>query len=61
MLKNSKQVKESRLSDLKEIDYEFFMKQTGLGRQEIERILFHFNEKGVALNFKCEKILLLIF
>lgn len=50
MLNNSKEVKESRLSNIKEKDFQFFMTQTGLSRLEINRIFKIFNDKGGVLN-----------
>jgi len=50
MLKNSKEVTDSRLSHLKEKDFEFFVTTTGLSRMEINRIFKIFNDKGGILN-----------
>lgn len=49
MLKNYKEVKNSRL-DLKDSDYKFFMDQTGLSRAEVEKIFKIFDDKGGVLN-----------
>ncbi len=49
MLKNCKEVKERRFN-LKESDFKFFMDQTELSRQEVERIFKIFDEKGGVLN-----------
>jgi hypothetical protein len=50
MLKNSKEVTDSRLSHFKEKDFEFFVTTTGLSRMEINRIFKIFNDKGGILN-----------
>ena len=57
MLKNSKEVTDSRLSYFKEKDFDFFVKSTGLSRMEINRIFKIFNDKGGILNKYqvCEK------
>jgi hypothetical protein len=49
MLKNYKDLKASRLN-LKEADYQFFMEQSGLNRQELEEIFKVFDAKGGVLN-----------
>ena len=51
MLKNfkEKETRRSRLDDLKESDFEFFMAQTGLCREEVIRIFKIFDEKGGVL------------
>ena len=49
MLSNAKQVKTSRL-DLKESDFQFFVAQTGLSREEVVRIFKIFDDKGGDLN-----------
>ena len=46
MFKNSKEVKESRLANLKEIDFQKFVTETGLPRSEIDRIYKIFDEIG---------------
>jgi hypothetical protein len=50
MLKNSKEVTDSRLFHFKEKDFEFFVTTTGLSRMEINRIFKIFNDKGGILN-----------
>lgn len=50
MLRNAKKVTESRLDHITEKDFEFFMQQTELSRQEVEEIFNIFNEKGGILN-----------
>ena len=49
MLANAKEVNESRLSNLKEKDFQFFVTETGLSRLEINRIFKIFNDKGGCL------------
>ena len=46
MFQNIKEVNESRLSNLSDLDFDFFVKETGLPRQEIDRIFKIFHEKG---------------
>jgi hypothetical protein len=49
MLKNFKPINRSRLDSLKESDYEFYIEQTGLSRQEVDRIVKIFDERGGVL------------
>jgi hypothetical protein len=49
MLRNIREVKRSRL-ELQESDFQFYINQTGLSREEVERIAEVFDEKGGDLN-----------
>ncbi len=49
MLRNIREVKRSRL-ELQESDFQFYINQTGLSREEVERIAEIFDEKGGDLN-----------
>ena len=49
MLSNIREVKRSRL-ELKESDFQFYINETGLSREEVERIVEIFDKKGGDLN-----------